>query len=182
MPMKHQERVFENPGLKDRVTLVKTAEETNGEYLLVKSEVAPHGGVPMHYHVTFTEKFEVLEGQLHVIVAGQHRVLEAGQTALAPLKAPHRFYNPSEMPVTSLIEIRPARHIEKGLRVLYGLAGDGKVNSKGFPASVWHLALLLQLTETYVPGVPLFVQRRIFGALASIAKWKGEDKALQKYL
>lgn len=42
MAMKHQDRVIDNPVLKDCVTLVKTAEATNGEYLLVKSEIAPH--------------------------------------------------------------------------------------------------------------------------------------------
>ena len=76
------ERVIENPVLKDRTTFLKTTEETKGEYLLLKSEVGPHGGVPLDYHVTFTERFEVLEGQLNVIVGGRRgadRHVESGR-------------------------------------------------------------------------------------------------------
>jgi mannose-6-phosphate isomerase-like protein (cupin superfamily) len=92
--MGDQNRDIENPVLGDKIIFIKTAEETSGEYLLMKSELSPHGGVTLHYHVTFTEKFDVLEGQLHVVVAGDHKLLEVGQSAFAPLKAHHRFYFP----------------------------------------------------------------------------------------
>ncbi len=67
--MTPQNRVIENPIEKTRTTFVKTGEETNGEYLLLKEELAPHGGTPMHYHLSFTEKFEVLEGQLNIMIS-----------------------------------------------------------------------------------------------------------------
>jgi mannose-6-phosphate isomerase-like protein (cupin superfamily) len=120
-----KDRVIENPIIKDRVTFVKTTEETNGEYLLFKLEIAPQGGNVMHYHTTFTEKFEVVEGQLNVMLNGEHRVLEAGQSALVPMMAHHRFFSTSDKPVTAIVEIRPARQFEKSLRIAYGLARDG---------------------------------------------------------
>lgn len=177
-----QDRVIENPIIKDRITFLKTTEETNGEYLLLQLEVAPHGGNLMHYHTTFTEKFEVVEGQLDVMVNSEHKVLTAGQSALVPLMVHHRFFNTSDKPVTALLEIRPARQFEKSLRVAYGLARDGKTNGQSLPTSIWHLALLFQLGESYVPGLPLFIQRAIFGVLASFAKRLGKDKELEKYL
>jgi mannose-6-phosphate isomerase-like protein (cupin superfamily) len=180
--MEDKNRVIENPVLGDKIIFIKTAEETSGEYLLMKSELSPHGGVTLHYHVTFTEKFDVLEGQLHVVVAGDHKLLEVGQSAFAPLKAHHRFYSTSDTPVKYMVEIRPARQFEKSLRIAYGLARDGRVNGKGIPTNIWHLALLFELAESYLPGLPLLIQQRIFGALASIAKWRGVNKELEKYL
>ncbi len=177
-----QERVIENPLIKDRITFIKTSEETNGQYLLAQLELAPHGGNPMHYHTTFTEKFEAVTGQLHVMVKGEHKVLEPGQSALVPLLAHHRFFNPSDTPVTALIEVRPARQFEEMLRIAYGLARDGKTNAQALPKSIWHLALLFQISESYTPGLPLPIQRIVFGLLASIARFLGKDKELEKYL
>ena len=75
----------------------------------------------MHYHVAFTEAFEVLKGNLHVIVDGQERVLGAGDTAFVPVNAPHRFYSTSDERVVFTIESRPARQMEKAIRIAYGL-------------------------------------------------------------
>jgi mannose-6-phosphate isomerase-like protein (cupin superfamily) len=123
---KERERVIENPVIGDRVTFLKTAEETNGEYMLAKVELAPNGGNAMHYHLAFTEAFEVLEGRLNVDLDGRHLVLGPGEKALVPKRIPHRFYSTSDEPVTFTVEMRPARRMEDALRVAYGLARDGR--------------------------------------------------------
>jgi quercetin dioxygenase-like cupin family protein len=175
-------RVIENPVIKDRITFLKTAEETNGEYLLAQLEVAPGGSNVMHYHTTFTEEFRVIDGQLNVSLNGEEKVLNVGDSALIPKMAHHRFYNVTDKYATAIVELRPARNFEKSLRIAYGLARDGKTNEKSLPKSIWHLALLFQLGEGYIPGLPLLVQRSIFGTLASIAKFLGKDKELEKYV
>ena len=43
---KERERVIENPVIGDRVTFLKTAEETDGEYMLAKVELAPTAATP----------------------------------------------------------------------------------------------------------------------------------------
>ena len=179
---KERERVIENPVIGDRVTFLKTTEETNGEYLLAKVKLAAHGGNAMHYHLTFTEGFEVLEGRLNVDLDGRHLVLEPGEKALVPIKSRHRFYSTSEEPVTFIVEIRPARRMEEALRVAYGLARDGKTNAKSVPRNVFELALLYELGESYLVGMPLLVQRAVFGVLAKVARWRGVEKSLEKYL
>ncbi len=133
---KEPQRVIENPLIGDRVTFLKTTEETNGEYLLAKVELAPHGGNAMHYHLTFTEAFEVLEGRLNVDLDGRHLVLGPGEKALVPMKSRHRFYSTSDEPVTFTVQMRPARRMEEALRVAYGLARDGKTNAKSVPTNI----------------------------------------------
>jgi len=179
---KERERVIENPVIGDRVTFLKTAEETDGEYLRARVELAPRGGNAMHYHLTFTEAFEVLEGRLNVDSDGRHLVLEPGQKALIPKESRHRFYSTSDEPVTFTVEMRPARRMEEALRVAYGLARDGKTNAKSVPRNILQLALLYELGESYLVGMPLSMQRAVFGLLAKVARWRGVDKSLEKYL
>ena len=177
-------QVIENPVTGERLTFLVTAEETGGELLKVKSEL-PAGslGVPMHYHLAFTERFEVLDGILDMCVGSKknHIVLTAGQSAFAPLYTPHRFWNGSEEPVLFVGEIRPARKMEKSLRAAHGLAIDGKTNKRGVPTDPFELALLYELSESYIVGMPLFLQKGVFGALAKVARWRGYDPEFAKY-
>ncbi len=175
-------RVIESPILKDRITFLKTTEETQGEYLLFQVELSPGGGVLMHYHTTFTERFEVSEGELTVDLGGKRLRLEAGQSAVASPYAVHRFSNESAGRVTFLAEVRPARQFEKNLRITYGLARDGKTNEKGIPKNLLHLAVSFQLADTYLPGFPAWMQRIPFAPLAIIARLAGVDRALARYL
>jgi len=60
---RQDERRYYNPVQKDAATFLKTSEETEGEYTLMEIEIAP-GGTKPHYHKTYTESFEVIEGSL----------------------------------------------------------------------------------------------------------------------
>ncbi|QBD79681.1 cupin domain-containing protein [Ktedonosporobacter rubrisoli] len=171
---------IENPLFKDRVTFLKTAAETQGAYAQARVELAPHGGNRLHYHLTFTERFEVLEGQLLVELDGKKILLEVGQSVKIPLKTHHRFSNPGDTTVTFLTEVRPARHFEEMLRLFYGLACDGKCDPQGIPRSLWHRAILFELSETYLPGLPLSLQKGVFGGLALLANLLGVERTLRE--
>lgn len=178
------ERVIENPINGERMTFLITSEETNGEFAKIKDELPAYAaGPPLHYHLAYTETFEVLEGRLDVCVGGKkhHRVLKSGESAHVPLKTPHTFWNSSGEPVVFVTEIRPAMQFEKSIRTAFGLARDGKVNRKGIPTNIWELALLYELSGSYVAGLPLFLQRGIFRLLANIARRKGYDPDFPRY-
>jgi hypothetical protein len=57
-----------------------------------------------------------------------------------------------------------------------------KTNARSIPTNIWHLALLAQYSDTYLPLIPLFLQEGVFKILARIAKRLGKDQALEKYL
>jgi quercetin dioxygenase-like cupin family protein len=177
-------RTIENSVTGERVTFLATAEETNGEYVRIRNETSAGApGVVMHYHLSYTEAFEVLQGTLDVCVVGtnNHIVLAEGESAFVPLNTAHRFWNSSTEPVIFEVEIRPARNFEKSLRAAFGLAEDGKTNDKGVPKNILELALIYELSESYIVGIPLFLQKGIFGALARIARWMGYDPEFSKY-
>lgn len=55
------ERKIYNPIQKDQVIFLKTHADTNGECTLVEVELADCGGVGLHYHKTYSEKFDCVE-------------------------------------------------------------------------------------------------------------------------
>jgi len=49
--MNNLSRVIYNPVQQDTAIFIQTLQETNGAYSLIEVEVAPGGGVGLHYHL-----------------------------------------------------------------------------------------------------------------------------------
>jgi len=49
--MHNLSRAIYNPVQQDTAFFIKTVQETNGAYSLIEVEVAPCGGVGLHYHL-----------------------------------------------------------------------------------------------------------------------------------
>ena len=150
--MENPRRIY-NPVQKDYVTFLKTSEETNGECTLVDVELAPKGGVGLHYHKTYSEKFDCLDGELKVQAGKAIHTLLPGQSITALPNINHRFFNASDKVCKFRVELRPAsRGFEQSLQVGYGLARDGQTNDKGFPKDRLALAWLFDISESNLPG------------------------------
>jgi quercetin dioxygenase-like cupin family protein len=180
-PVNRADRTIHNTLGDYKVTFLKTYRETDGAYELVQVSLAPGGGNDWHYHNRFVEKFRVLDGQLNVGLDGQEVALRAGDTLSAPANVMHKFYNTSKSTATFTVEINPGRSFERTLRIGYGLCNAGHCDQQGMPNNPWHLVLLLAYSESYLPILPGVVQEALFPALAKIAQWKGEHKALETY-
>lgn len=142
-----------NPIQNDAMTFVRTAEETGGAYSLMDMEVAPGGGLLLHYHATFAEHFTVTSGEFGVQIAKDSFVLKPGESAVAPAMTVHRWYNNTNQTATVRIELRPgSTGFERFLQILYGLARDGLCDKKGLPKSLVYKAILMELADTNVPG------------------------------
>jgi quercetin dioxygenase-like cupin family protein len=172
------ERTIYNPIQKDTVTFLKTAADTNGECTLVEVTLADGGGVGLHYHKTYSEKFTATEGKVQVQLGKMFYKLTAGQSATAEPNVNHLFRNRSGKPCKFMVELRPAsRGFEQSLQIGYGLARDGKCKPNGFPKDRLALAWLFEISESNLPGwmsMFEFILRR----QAKKAKLKGIDKKL----
>lgn len=175
-------RIFVNPIYKDRVQVLKTSEETEGHYSEGELEIYPGGGNQMHTHSAFEETFTAVKGILGVAVRNKKYYLNPGESLAVPINTPHHFFNDSNDAVTCRIKFIPGHEdFVKGLAIGYGLAADGKTNSKGKPKNLQHLALLISLTDTKPVG--------LFGSIFPALKWlakrarkNGTEKALlEKY-
>lgn len=165
---------------RDAATFLETSEETGGERTLAELEVAPGGKVTPHYHLTYSERFTVLEGRLSVEIDGVRHELGAGDEAAAAPGSLHAWRNPGEERSITRVELRPGSPgFEKALRVVYGLAADGLVLKNGVPRNPLQAALVLEMGEVRLPGA-YAVFERLLGLLARLARWRGVDRELER--
>ncbi|MFM9951416.1 MAG: cupin domain-containing protein [Saprospiraceae bacterium] len=180
--MENTRRIY-NPIQKDYVTFLKTSEETNGQSTLLEVELAPKGGVGLHYHKTYSERFDCLEGELKVQAGKTIHTLSPSQSISALPNVNHRFFNASNNFCKFRVELNPAsKGFEQSLQIGYGLASDGQTNSKGFPKDRLALAWLFEISESNLPGWMSFFEF-ILRRQARKAKAKGLDQELiRKYV
>lgn len=175
-----KKRTFENPVFSDKATLLKSSEETGGEYTLFEIEVAAGGGNSLHSHPEFTEKFTVRDGELTVLVSGEERRLGNHQSAIVPAGASHCFRNNSQASAKFLVELRPGQPgFEKSIAIAYGLATDGLVNKLGAPRNFSYLSILVKLSGT-VPAGMVGLLMPLFGFVSKLSK-KTERSLIEKY-
>lgn len=173
-----QKRVFENPLIKDKVTLLESSRETGGAYTLVEVELQPRGGNSLHYHTTFTEEFTAVEGVLGVDLNKQEMRLQPGRSFIVPIGKLHRFYNPGGEPIRFHVKIAPGHErFEQALAIAYGLASDGLVSKKGIPKKFDHAAVIFAMSDTGLTGF-FSVLQPIFKWRAGRARKRGVDKEL----
>lgn len=177
------ERRIYNPIQKDSVVFLKTSADTNGEYTLVEVELADGGGVGLHYHKTYSEKFDCIDGEVQIGLGKNIHTLQPGQSVTAHPHTNHLFRNRSGKPCKFRVELRPASlGFERSLQIGYGLASDGLCDKKGFPKDRLALPWLFDISESNLPGwmsIFEFILRR----QAKKARAKGTDKALmEKYV
>ena len=177
------ERKIYNPIQKDTVIFLKTSADTHGEYTLVEVELADGGGVGLHYHKTYSEAFECMDGEVQVRLGKTIHVLNAGQSATAQPNIHHWFRNRSGRPCKFRVELRPAsRGFEQSLQIGYGLANDGLCKTNGFPKDKLALAWLFSISESNLPGW-MSVFEFILRKQATKAIQKGIHKQLlEKYV
>ena len=91
----------------------------------------------------------------------------------------HRFRNTTEERTKFLVELRPGHAgFEKMIKVVYGLASDGRTRADGTPKNPYHLALILEWSDMRLSGV-FSVAEPLFRLLAKRARRKGIDKELE---
>jgi quercetin dioxygenase-like cupin family protein len=177
-----QKRVFENSKIKDKVTVLKTAQETNGEYTLVEVELQAGGGNSMHYHTSFSEEFIPVQGALGIGLEKRDLVLNPGQRAVASINQLHRFYNPGKSTIRFQVKIAPAQdRFLQSLAIGYGLAEDGLTNKSGIPKKLDHLAFLLDHSDTRFRGVLGLITPLLLRRAKKVKRNGGGELLIKKY-
>lgn len=177
-----KKRTFFNPVINDTATFIETAEESKGKHSILEIELYKSEGPPVHYHKTFAEKFEVLEGNLYLKSGRDRLILKPGQSATVPKGIPHKFYNPTTDRVKFRITFEPGHEgMENFIKIIYSLAADGLTNNKGVPKKFAHLATLLVMSDSNASGW-LTLMSPIIRMVAKRAKKNGTEQwLLDKY-
>ena len=177
---RNRPRRIYNPVQADAATFLETSDETGGARTLIELEVAPGGKVTPHYHLTYSERFKLIEGRLTVEIDDVRHELEPGDEAVAAPGSLHAWRNPGAERSIAHVELRPGSPgFEKALRVAYGLAADGLARGNGVPRNPLHAALVLEMGELRLPGAYAALQR-VMGLLARVGRRRGVDRELER--
>jgi mannose-6-phosphate isomerase-like protein (cupin superfamily) len=167
--MAHPGRVITNPITRERITFVRTGAETRGDALVFDCQCAPGGArLPVHIHETYEERFEIVAGTLGAIRGDAEYRLRAGDRIALPPRVKHQWWNAGEGDLLFRVEVTPARELEAALEVICGLAQAGGMTRRCMPRNPFDLAYIGRLSETYLPGIPIPLQRAGLAVLSSV--------------
>lgn len=168
-----------NSVIKDTVTFLQTSSETNSMISEIECTLMPKGKNFPHYHKTFTETFTAIDGALGLKLEGNKtKILQPTETYTVQKNQVHSFFNPGNSEIRFNVKITPGHEgFEQSLRILYGLAEDGFTNKKSVPKSLQHIAIIGNLSDSYLPGL-MKILSPMFDQLAKKGRRNGIERAL----
>jgi mannose-6-phosphate isomerase-like protein (cupin superfamily) len=169
----------------EKALFVETAEETDGRRIVVDFAVEPGGFVPggEHLHATCTEHFEVRAGRIAFDAGGEQRTLGAGEEITVAPGTWHQWWNAGEDEVQIRARVEPAIRFQEAILVFWGMCTDGLTNKDGQPSPLLGALVATRYSrEIRYRRPPAAVQRVMFPALAAVARRRGLDDKLDRYL
>lgn len=175
------QRVVEDPVLRQRFSFRRTSGEDGEEVLLVEVWVDPGGGVTPHIHPAMEERFKVLAGRPSFLAGRRWQTASPGETVIVPAGMRHAYRNPGEEVAHVVCEARPPSSLQEFLEEAAALSRAGKITRHGLPTRPGVLLEAAVMAERhrdmvvllFPPMPPPFLQRLIFPALARVGRRRG---------
>jgi quercetin dioxygenase-like cupin family protein len=181
--MARKGEILDNPVTGQRIIFRQTSDETGGALLEVESVYTKPtpSRPPTHYHPGQEERFEVLAGELRVLIRGEGKTLGEGEILLIPPGTPHSMWAESDGVHVSW-QTRPALQTETFFETISGLSQSGKTGGKGTP-NLLQAAVIAQAYsgEFRLARPPWPVQRIIFAVLAPLGRLLGYRASYPEY-
>jgi mannose-6-phosphate isomerase-like protein (cupin superfamily) len=174
-----------NPLTGEKALLIESAAETDGARIVADFAVEEGGFVPggEHVHDICAEHFDVQEGQIGFLVDGEERIAGPGDQLTINPGSWHRWWNVGEGEVRIRARVEPALRFEEAILVIWGLCADGHTNAAGVPSPLYGALLATRYRdEVRFRKPPQLVQRVMLPPLAALARRRGLDRALERYL
>jgi hypothetical protein len=115
------------------------------------------------------------------MLGDKKRILEAGDTIVLPARIKHQWWNPGRQEVRFRVEVVPARKLEAVIEAVCGMAEAGALDKRAMPTNIFRLAQLGMLSETYLPGIPIWVQRVLMAIGSGTSQLLGYDPEFTEY-
>ena len=161
----------------DSIEFLETDEGTAGRMSKFIMTLAPKSSwakKPRHFHPYQTETFQVIAGELNLTAGNQHYVLTADDDKVIVDKfVLHSFWNDRNEAVQFIAEIYPPKNIEKGLRLTYKLAQEGKISKSNIPYNPFYTLILMDYFDAYFAFLPWKLQQFLFRQGARFARLFG---------
>jgi quercetin dioxygenase-like cupin family protein/uncharacterized protein YndB with AHSA1/START domain len=159
--------VLEVAELGVRVEIRRSTAETGGELLEFDVVGRARGFLTQeHVHIGQTERLEVVEGGMRLVMDGREHLLRPGDAMEVPAGTPHRQLAAGDGPGRVRVQVRPAGQTEAFLERVAGL----RVNRWGYPRPLDAAALVRDFgAGGHATRPPLAVQRALSKAVLYLA-------------
>ena len=174
-----------NPLTGEKAMLVESAEESGGSRIVTDFAVEAGGFVPggEHVHDVCAEHLEVKVGRITFLLDGEERTLAAGEEVTVVPGTWHRWWNAGQDEVQMRVRIEPALRFEEAILVAWGLCTEGHTNAEGRPSPLLGALLATRYRrEIRYRKPPDAVQRLLFPPLAALARRRGLELTIERYL
>lgn len=181
----HGGDVVWNPLTGEKALIVESGEETGGARLVADFAVERGGFVPggEHVHDHCSEIFEVRAGEITFVLDGEERRVAAGEKAAVEPGTWHRWWNSGDGEVQIRLRVEPALRFEEMLLVAWGLCAEGHTNADGYPSPLFGAIVATRYRrEIRLRRPPDLVQRLILPPLAGLARRRGLERTVDRYL
>jgi quercetin dioxygenase-like cupin family protein len=177
-------QVFENPVTGERAVIITDPLEHPQGVLVAELHVEPGGRVAgAHRHPGVVERFQVVRGTVNYLIDGREVTLGPGGSAEVPAGVVHDWWQVGDEEAVVVGEVDPGTRFTEMVGTFFGLARDGKVDSKGIPRPLQLALSAREYSDTMVmEKPPHWVQRLAFGVLAPIASARGLKPTYPEYL
>jgi mannose-6-phosphate isomerase-like protein (cupin superfamily) len=174
-----------NPVSGEKALIVESAESSDGAHLVVDLAVEPGGFVSggEHVHDHCAEHFEVQAGRIAFELNGEARTFAAGERTTVEPGTRHRWWNAGEGEVRARVTVEPALRFEDAILSVWGLCADGHANAVGRPSVLYGALVATRFRrEARFHQPPDAIQRLLFPSLAALARRRGLEQTLDRYL
>jgi mannose-6-phosphate isomerase-like protein (cupin superfamily) len=177
--------VIWNPLTGEKAMIVESAAESGGARIVADLAVEAGGFVPggEHMHDHLAEHVEVRAGRVTFVFDGEERTLAAGEQFTVVPGTWHRWWNAGQEEVQVRVRVEPAMRFEEAILVVWGLCADGHTNADGRPSPLFGALLATRYRpEVRFRQPPDAVQRLLFPPLAALARLRGLERTVDRYL
>ncbi|WP_152041701.1 cupin domain-containing protein [Salinigranum salinum] len=173
--------LISNPVSEEWIAELEPPDETGGEHLSGLFVIAGKGP-PEHYHVGYQETFEVISGELTIVVEGTSHHASAGDSYTVPAGTVHKPCYEGDEFAAAIGTVRPPARTLPIIRTLFGLTHEGKVSSSGQPGFLQGMVMTDGLVDdTVFVSPPPALTRPLATLLAPIARQIGYQTTYSKY-
>lgn len=172
-------RILTNPLSGETFTFVETSQETGGSRVVTLIELHPGGNAPRHAHPTH-EVFECLDGHVTLHHEGREVRMSPGMTLAVQPQQLHGFVNHTDELATLRVTVTPAADFERTMRLLAGLAKDGRLVPGRPPKNPFLMANLAVRSGYYQAPLPRPAYWALMHAMAPFGR-RACDAALERY-
>ena len=161
-------------GIDSTIEFIETTAGSDGERVVVEISYSGEGGKPpAHLHPSQTEHFEVLEGEIFVLVGDVEHQLRPGDTLDIPAGTAHQMW--CTVPSRQRWTTTPALRTEGFFETLWGLQQDGKTG--GAMPGLPQMALILRRfsDEFRLASPPGPLQELLTMPLAALGRLAGKQ-------